>query len=60
MEYIEELGAAAKAAEPALACMGACEKNAVLLEIADRLERQKAQLIAANAVDISDAESNGM
>lgn len=60
MEYIEELGAAAKAAEPALACMGACEKNAVLLEIDDRLERQKAQLIAANAADIAAAESNGM
>lgn len=60
MEYIEELGAAAKAAEPALACMGTGEKNAVLLEIAQRLEQQKPQLIAANALDIAAAEKNGM
>lgn len=60
MEYIEELGAAAKAAEPALACMGSAGKNAVLLEIAAQLTAQKSALIAANAQDIAAARENGM
>ena len=60
MEYIEKLGAAAKAAEPALACMGSAGKNAVLLEIAARLTAQKSALIAANAQDIAAARENGM
>lgn len=60
MEYIESLGAAAKAAEPKLAGMKTNMKNAVLLEIAKELREQRDSLIAANALDIAAAEKNGM
>ncbi|MGN1120226.1 MAG: glutamate-5-semialdehyde dehydrogenase [Oscillospiraceae bacterium] len=60
MEYIEQLGAAAKAAVPALSVMRAAEKNAVLSEISRRLLDSKEQLIAANRLDIDAAEKNGM
>lgn len=60
MEYIESLGAAAKAAEPKLTGMKTNMKNAVLLEIAKELREQRDSLIAANALDIAAAEKNGM
>lgn len=60
MEYIEELGFRAKAAEPAIISLKVSEKNAVLAEIAKRLRRDSAVLIEANALDIAAAEKNGM
>ncbi len=60
MEYIEELGIKAKAAEPAIISLKVSEKNAVLTEIAKRLRRDSAALIEANRLDIAAAEKNGM
>lgn len=60
MEYIEQLGAAAKAAVPAISALKVAEKNAVLAEIEKRLLESKAELIAANRLDIEAAEKNGM
>ncbi|MBE6901623.1 MAG: glutamate-5-semialdehyde dehydrogenase [Ruminococcaceae bacterium] len=60
MEYIEELGYKAKAAEPVISSLKVSEKNRVLAEIAKRLRRDSAVLIEANALDIAAAEKNGM
>ncbi len=60
MEYIEELGFKAKAAEPSIMSLKVSEKNMVLAEIAKRLRRDSAVLIEANALDIATAEKNGM
>ncbi len=60
MEYIEELGMKAKAAEPVIISLKVSEKNAVLAEIAKRLRRDSAALIEANKLDIEAAEKNGM
>ena len=60
MEYIEELGCRAKAAEPQISALKVSEKNMVLAEIAKRLRRDSAALIEANALDIAAAEKNGM
>lgn len=60
MEYIEELGFKAKAAEPSIISLKVSEKNTVLAEIAKRLRRDSAVLIEANALDIAAAEKNGM
>lgn len=60
MEYIEELGVRAKAAEPEISSLHSAEKNMALKKIADRLRRDSAVLIEANALDIAAAEANGM
>lgn len=60
MEYIETLGAAAKAAVPTISSLKVSEKNAVLAEISKRLRESKDELIAANRLDIEAAEKNGM
>ena len=52
MEYIEELGVRAKAAEPVIISLKVSEKNAVLAEIAKRLRRDSESLIEANKLDI--------
>jgi len=60
MEYIEKLGAAAKAAAPLLADCGTKTKNAALSEIARRLNQNTAEIIAANKLDVENARKNGM
>ena len=60
MEYIEQLGANAKAAVPVISSLKVAEKNAVLAEISRLLREKKAELIAANKLDIEAAEKNGM
>ena len=60
MEYIEELGYKAKAAEPSIISLKVSEKKAVLAEISQRLRRNSAVLIEANSLDIAAAEKNGM
>lgn len=60
MEYIEELGYKAKAAEPVIISLKVSEKNAVLAEIAKRLRHDSEALIEANKLDIAAAEQNGM
>ncbi len=60
MEYIEKLGAAAKAAAPKIAVCKTAEKNAALLNIAQILTERKAEIIEANRQDIEAAEKSGM
>lgn len=60
MEYIETLGANAKAAEPAISVMGTNEKNRVLSEISSLLRSHVTEIIGANELDIETARTNGM
>ena len=60
MEYIETLGANAKAAEPAISVMGTNEKNRVLSEISSLLRSHVIEIIGANKLDIETARANGM
>lgn len=60
MEYIEVLGANAKAAESSVSAMGTNEKNRVLSAISSLLRSNTAELIGANKQDIEAARSNGM
>ena len=60
MEYIETLGANAKAAEPAISVMGTNEKNRVLSEISSLLRSHVTEIIGANKLDIEAARANGM
>lgn len=60
MEYIETLGANAKAAEPAISVMGTNEKNLVLSEISSLLRSHVTEIIGANKLDIETARANGM
>ncbi len=60
MEYIEKIGAAAKAAAPILADCGTLTKNRALSEIARRLNQNADAIIAANKLDIENARKKGM
>lgn len=60
MEYIETLGANAKAAEPAISVMGTNEKNRALSEISSLLRSHVTEIIGANKLDIETARANGM
>jgi len=57
---LEEMGKAAQAASYQLATLTTAEKNRVLMTIADRLEAQSAEILAANEQDLVDARNNGM
>jgi len=57
---LEEMGKAARAASYKLAALSTEQKNQVLLSIADRLEAESADILAANAQDLADARQNGM
>jgi glutamate-5-semialdehyde dehydrogenase len=57
---LEEMGKAAQAASYQLATLTTAEKNRVLMTIADRLEAQSAEILAANEQDLADARRNGM
>ncbi|MFS2222250.1 glutamate-5-semialdehyde dehydrogenase [Pantoea sp. B65] len=57
---LEEMGKAAKAASYQLAVLSTAQKNQVLLTIADSLEAQSAEILAANELDLADARQNGM
>ena len=60
MEYIEELGANAKAASGFLAGCGTKVKNLALGEIARLLNQNTEYIIAENKRDIENARKNGM
>ena len=60
MGYIEQLGAAAKAAAPAAANLSTQKKNEILAAISKRLKESCDMLIEANKEDIAAAEKNGM
>ena len=52
---LEEMGKAARAASYKLAELSTEQKNQVLLTIADRLEAESADILAANEQDLADA-----
>lgn len=57
---LDEMGKAAKAASYQLATLSTAEKNRVLMTIAEQLEAQSAEILAANQQDLVDARQNGM
>ncbi len=57
---LEEMGRAAKTASRKLATLTTAQKNAALQAIADELEAQAAQVIAANALDLNDGRAKGL
>jgi glutamate-5-semialdehyde dehydrogenase len=59
-QEIEQLARRAKAAAPAVANLGAREKNAWLLRSAERLDAARARVLAANAEDMREAEAKGV
>ncbi len=60
MNYIETLGAKAKASEKALRCASTELKNKALAAIAKALCDNTDKIIAANAIDIEKADENGV
>lgn len=60
MSYIDELGAAAKAAERELIKADTIQKNKALRAICDKLLSSKDEIIKENARDIENAKINGM
>lgn len=60
MSYIDELGARAKKASRTIAPASTKVKNDALLEIAKALEENTALILSENAIDISNAEQNGI
>ena len=60
MEYIEQLGVNAKAAEPLVSSMGTNEKNRALAAISEALRTHVTEIIGANQLDIENAHKNGM
>lgn len=60
MEYIEQLGANAKAAEPAISTIGTIEKNKALAAISEALRTHITEIIGSNQLDIDEARKNGM
>ena len=59
-ERIHELAMRARAAAAELAKRTTAEKDAALLKIADRLEADKASIMAANAEDVANAKAAGI
>lgn len=60
MEYIEQLGANAKAAEPETSVMGTKQKNIALKAISASLRSGIDKILEANRLDIAAAQDNGM
>lgn len=60
MGYIDELGAAAKAAEREMTKIGAMQKNAALRAVSEKLLSNKDIIIRENSRDIENARINGM
>lgn len=60
MEYIEQLGTNAKAAEPEISALGTKDKNRALAAISAALRSHVTQIIGANQLDIETARKNGM
>ena len=60
MTELETMGSLAKKASRALAAAGAEKKNEALFAIADNLEKSADAWLHANALDLAEAEKNGM
>lgn len=57
---LKEMGRAAKAASRQLAVLSTDQKNTALRAIADELETQTGAVLAQNALDLADAEADGL
>lgn len=57
---LEQMGKAAKAASYQLSVLSTAEKDRALVAIADLLELESAQILAANEQDVAQARQNGM
>lgn len=60
MNYIQTMASRSKAARPEIANASSVQKNEALLEIAHALRRSKADIIAANELDIKAGQARGM
>ena len=60
MTELETMGCLAKKASRALSAAGAEKKNEALFAIADNLEKNADKWLSANALDLAEAEKNGM
>lgn len=58
--YIISLATAAKKSSRLVASMSTSEKNNILLSIADALEAQKEEILAANKLDVEEAKNNNL
>ena len=59
-EYIEQLCASVKAAERSIADSSLPQRNNVLTAIAKKLIEEKEAILEANAIDVANAEKNGV
>ncbi|BAK75062.1 gamma-glutamyl phosphate reductase [Pseudogulbenkiania sp. NH8B] len=59
-DYMQRVGRAARAASRAIARADTLQKNQALLAMADAVERDSEQLIAANMLDLEAARQNGL
>ena len=59
-EQVENICRSARGAAPSLAALSGAERNAVLLDYADGLCASVDGIVAANARDLANAESNGV
>ncbi|MBR6513839.1 MAG: glutamate-5-semialdehyde dehydrogenase [Clostridia bacterium] len=57
-DYIVDICKSTKKAAPAIARKGEVEKNAILLDIADAIEANEAEIIKANELDLEAADKN--
>lgn len=57
---LEQMGKAAKAASYQLSVLSTAEKDRALAAIADLLEQESVQILAANEQDVAQARQNGM
>ncbi|QTF07364.1 glutamate-5-semialdehyde dehydrogenase [Brenneria izadpanahii] len=57
---LEQMGKAAKAASYQLSVLSTAEKDRALMTIADLLEQESVQILAANEQDVAQARQNGM
>ena len=59
-EYIHDMAVKARSASAELGKLSTAEKNAALLAIADRLEADRGEIAAANAIDVENAKKAGL
>lgn len=59
-DYVRSLAAEAKAAFYQTAAASAAQKNAALLRLAELIESRQADVLAANAEDVAQAEAKGL
>ncbi len=60
MKTLKEIGEAAVKAKRELAVLGTADKNKILCDCAEALRKNTDNIIAANRIDLANAEKNGM